>query len=83
MIADELLDGAIPQYGCMYFPRVLGVRDTLDLARWLWQDHGILVAPGEYFGSAGSIRIGFGSAVSELDTGLARLRRALKAWRSR
>jgi aspartate/methionine/tyrosine aminotransferase len=83
MIADDLLRGSVPQYGCMYFPRVLGVRDTLDLAKWLWQRHGILVAPGEYFGSAGSVRIGFGSAASELDTGLARLHRALKDWRSK
>jgi len=83
MIADGLLDGTIPQYGCMYFPTVLGVRDTLDLAKWLWLRHGILVAPGEYFGSAGSIRIGFGGAAAELDDGLARLHRALKDWRSR
>lgn len=83
MIEEELLDGDVPHYGCMYFPRVVGVRDTVDLARWLWNRHGILVAPGEYFGSAGSIRIGFGGAVAELDNGLARLHRALKDWRSR
>jgi aspartate/methionine/tyrosine aminotransferase len=83
MKTDELLEGAIPDYGCMYFPRVLGVRDTLELARWLWHRHGILVAPGEYFGSAGSIRIGFGNSATELENGLSRLHRALKAWRSR
>jgi aspartate/methionine/tyrosine aminotransferase len=83
MKADELLEGAVPEYGCMYFPGVLGVRDTLELAKWLWHRHGILVAPGEYFGSAGSIRIGFGNSATELDNGLSRLHRALKAWRSR
>jgi aspartate/methionine/tyrosine aminotransferase len=83
MIAEGLLEGALPRYGCMYFPSVVGVRDTLGLAQWLWQRHGILVAPGEYFGSAGNIRIGFGGAVAELDNGLARLHRALKDWRSR
>jgi aspartate/methionine/tyrosine aminotransferase len=83
MKADGLLEGPIPRYGCMYFPQVLGVSDTLDLAKWLWQRHGILVAPGEYFGSAGSIRIGFGGPATELDNGLSRLHRALKAWRLR
>jgi aspartate/methionine/tyrosine aminotransferase len=82
MIADGLLEGAIPPFGCMYFPQVLGVRDTVDLARALWRRHGILVAPGEYFGSPGSIRIGFGGTESELDNGLARLHRALKALKS-
>jgi hypothetical protein len=83
MNADELLEGSVPQYGCMYFPRVPAVRDTLELAKWLWHRHGILVAPGEYFGTAGSIRIGFGSSATELDNGLSRQHRALKAWRSR
>jgi aspartate/methionine/tyrosine aminotransferase len=83
MLADELLEGSVPRYGCMYFPRIQGVRDTLALAKLLWHRHDILVAPGEYFGSPGSIRIGFGGAASELDAGLARLHRALKVWRTK
>ena len=77
MIADGLIAGRLPEFGCMYFPRVRGVGDTLTLARALWTRYGILVAPGEYFAMAGYVRIGFAGDPTELDNGLARLHRAL------
>jgi aspartate/methionine/tyrosine aminotransferase len=82
MIAAGLIDGLIPRFGCMYFPKVLGVNDTMGLARRLWERYDILVAPGEYFGAAGYIRIGFGGASAELDNGLLRLHEALTELRS-
>ena len=78
MVADGLIEGALPDYGCMYFPKIVGVRDTTALARKLWERYALLVAPGEYFGMPGHIRIGFGSGENVLDDGLARLHRALK-----
>ena len=82
MIADGLIDGDLPEFGCMYFPRVRGVGDTLALARNLWNRHGILVAPGEYFAMPGYMRIGFGGDAAELDEGLTRFHRALMEMRS-
>lgn len=82
MIADGLIEGALPAYGCMYFPRVPNTPDTLGLARRLWEGHGILVAPGEFFGLPGHIRIGFGGTAEELDAGLSRLHSALRAART-
>lgn len=82
MIGDGLIEGELPQFGCMYFPKVRGVDDTLALARTLWSRHNMLVAPGEYFGMAGHIRIGFGGDEPGLDEGLARLHSALKALRA-
>jgi aspartate/methionine/tyrosine aminotransferase len=82
MIADGLLEGELPQFGCMYFPKVQGVNDTLGLARALWSRHNLLVAPGEYFGMAGHIRIGFGGDEPGLDEGLTRLHSALKTLRA-
>jgi aspartate/methionine/tyrosine aminotransferase len=82
MIADGLIAGAVPKYGCMYFPQVLQTRDTLRLARGLWEQHGILVAPGEFFGMPGHIRIGCGGTADELNTGLARLHKALRDQRA-
>ncbi len=79
MIADGLIAGDPPPQGCMYFPRVTGTKDTLSLARTLWQQHGILVAPGEFFGLPGHIRIGYGNGTAELDRGLTRLHHALRA----
>jgi aspartate/methionine/tyrosine aminotransferase len=82
MIADGLIEGDLPEYGCMYFPRVRGIGDTAALARALWRRHGILVAPGEYFAMPGHVRIGFGGDAAELDDGLERLHRALMEMRA-
>ena len=79
LLADGLLQGALPAHGCMYFPRVPGVDDTRALARRLLDEFGVLVAPGEYFGVPGHIRIGFGSDASAIDKGLQRLHNGLRA----
>jgi len=81
LVADGLLIGELPPYGCMYFPRVAGVDDTRGLARRLLAEFGVLVAPGEYFGAPGHIRIGFGADPEALDKGLTRLRAGLEALR--
>lgn len=79
---DGLIAGDVPSSGCMYFPRVLDVSDTTALAQKLWEEHQVLVAPGEYFGRPGHIRLGFGAADQRLDAGLARLHEALLAIRA-
>lgn len=82
LIGEGLLAGDLPPHGCMYFPQVVGVSDTLSLAETLWTKHGLVVAAGEYFGLPGHIRIGFGGDPGELDAGLQRLRAALASHRS-
>lgn len=79
LVAAGLLEGEVPPYGCMYFPRVPGVTDTLALARRLFEDHDVLVAPGEFFGLPGHLRIGFGADPQMIETGLARLAAGLAA----
>ncbi len=79
MIADGVLEGGMPQYGCMAFPRVVGQPDTVALADVLWRDHGLVTAPGEMFGLSGHMRLGMGASVETMDDGLARLHRALKS----
>lgn len=78
MAADGLIEGGLPAYGCMAFPRLVNHADTLVLAETLWRDHGLVSAPGEMFGLAGHMRLGLGSSVEAMDDGLARLHRALK-----
>ncbi len=82
MLSDGLIEGEIPEFGCMYFPKIVGHEDTQALAQLLWERYRILIAPGEYFGMKGHMRIGFGGAKAELDEGLARLHRALRELRN-
>lgn len=78
---DGLIDGILPDYGCICFPEILGVTDTRALARDMWKQQGLVLAPGEFFGQPGHIRLGFGVAPDRLDEGLARLHEALYARR--
>ncbi len=81
MIAQGLIEGEPPAYGCMYFPRIVGVADTRSLTDWLWSEHHLVVAPGEFFGLPGHVRLGFGGDAAELDSGLGRLAAALRLYR--
>jgi aspartate/methionine/tyrosine aminotransferase len=78
MQADGLIAGDVPEYGCIYFPQIVGFDDTLALAERLWRRFGLITAPGEFFGAPGHMRLGFGGDAAALDEGLARLHRALK-----
>lgn len=75
---DGLLDGAMPEFGCMAFPRVLRHPDTLALAERLWRDAGLVTAPGEMFGLPGHMRLGIGLSPEQMDEGLSRLHEALR-----
>ncbi|MGH8221950.1 MAG: pyridoxal phosphate-dependent aminotransferase, partial [Woeseiaceae bacterium] len=81
LTAAGLIEGAVPEYGCMYFPKVCGIDETWALARWLWHAHRLLVAPGEFFGAPGRIRLGFGGSAAELSEGLSRFAAALEQYR--
>ncbi len=74
-------EGDVPPFGCMYFPRIIGVDDTRELARRLFDEHGVVVGPGEYFGAPGHIRIGFGNPAEPVEKALQRLVRGLAALR--
>lgn len=78
MRADGLLDGAMPEFGCMAFPRVVRHADTLSLAERLWREDGLVTAPGEMFGLPGYMRLGIGLSPELMDEGLSRLHEALK-----
>lgn len=73
-----LIAGELPPFGCMYFPRIVGVDDTLGLSRRLYEQHGVLVTPGEYFEAPGHLRIGFGAEPATVARGLERLEAALR-----
>ena len=79
---DGLIEGSVPPFGCIAFPRLVGIDDTAAFAHWLGNRNGVIVAPGEYFGLAGHIRIGFGQPVDDLVFALDALEEGLRAWRA-
>jgi aspartate/methionine/tyrosine aminotransferase len=83
MARAGLIEGDIPPYGCVAFPRVVGVKDTSALAAWLRDEHRVVVAPGVFFRAPGHIRVGFGGDSTRLVDSLARLGEGLAAYRAR
>lgn len=81
MSREGLIEGVLPRFGCIVFPRLVGIGDTDAFATELIQTHRVIVAPGEYFGSPGCVRIGFGLPPLDLQFGLASLSEALKKHR--
>lgn len=78
---EGLVEGELPEYGCIAFPRLRGIDDTKHFSEWLAQRGGVVVAPGEYFGTPGHVRIGFGMEPARLDYGLQALTDGMTAYR--
>jgi len=79
---DELVTGALPEFGCIAFPRLSGLEDTQSFSAWLADRHGVIVVPGELFRAAGHVRIGFALPAGELERALANFTRGLKEYRA-
>lgn len=81
--AAGLLDGGLPEHGCIAFPRLIGIENTLAFSEWLAARCGVVVAPGEYFGAAGHVRIGFSHPPARLRQALDLLGDGLTVYRER
>lgn len=68
---EPRLSCAMPTAGVLVFPQLLDVKDTADFCRRMMHSHGVLLVPGECFGYAGYVRLGFGGSTSDLRQGLA------------
>jgi len=82
-IAEGLVEGDLPDHGCITFPRLPDIADTETFSDWLADRCGVLVAPGEYFYAPGHIRIGFGAPAGSLDYALDALTDGLKTYRDK
>ncbi|KHK90302.1 pyridoxal phosphate-dependent aminotransferase [Novosphingobium malaysiense] len=80
-LAQGLVEGDLPEYGCIAFPRLVGVGDTLHFSNWLSDRCGVVVAPGDYFGAPGHVRLGFAMEPSQLEHGLRALTDSLLTYR--
>jgi aspartate/methionine/tyrosine aminotransferase len=77
LVKEGLLQGNVTPPGCICFPKVVGVADTVEWARRLAADFGVYVVPGEFFLAPGHVRLGFGGDPAVLAGSLARLAEAL------
>ena len=77
---EGLLEGSVPEHGCIFFPRLPRVRDTQAFAAWAWERYRVGVAPGEFFGAPGYVRIGFGLEPEEFAIGIEEFARALRTY---
>ncbi len=60
LLLEGLLEGRIPEHGCIWFPAIRGVRNTGSFCRYAARCHRVHVVPGEYFGDRSRFRVGFG-----------------------
>jgi len=82
MAGAGLVEGGALLSGCTCFPRLIGVDDTRSLSQWLSAKHGVVVVPGECFGTPGYLRIGYALAPDRLGAGLSRLSQGLAEFRA-
>jgi aspartate/methionine/tyrosine aminotransferase len=78
-----LVEGRLPEFGCITFPRLVGIEDTKAFSSWLADRRGVIVVPGELFGAPGRVRIGFAQEPGELDRALERFTAGLREYRAR
>jgi len=80
MAEAGLLTGHLSPFGCLAFPRLIGMEQSDGFAAWLLAESGIIVAPGQYWGAPSHIRLGMGMAQGSLEHGLEVLGRALQVY---
>jgi aspartate/methionine/tyrosine aminotransferase len=77
LIDSGLLQGNVPEHGCIYFTTVAGCRDTAALAARLAQKYNIYIVSGAFFGQASGMRIGFGGEPGRTADSINKLAEAL------
>lgn len=73
--------GELGPFGLTAFPRIEGVDDTHALHRFLAEEEGVAVVPGEFFGMPGHVRVGYALPEATLVEALERLTRGIEAFR--
>jgi len=79
---EGMVEGQVPNFGCIRFPSLPGIEDTLDFSERLAERDRVIVAPGEFFGASGHVRLGLSSDMTQLTTGLERFTNALRQYHS-
>ncbi len=67
-LASGLLEGAIPKYGCIWFPKLNRPEGTEKFVRRAADESNLYLVPGRFFGYPEHVRIGYGSATDRLES---------------
>lgn len=75
VICDSLcqkgyLQGQIPEFGCIAFPKLALTDDSMGLSTYLADRYNVWIVPGHFFGAPAHVRIGFGGDCERFDAGL-------------
>lgn len=83
LIADGLIEGNVPDRGCIWFPAFAGLRDADRLVRSLATKRGTYVVPGRFFGDPARVRVGYGNRPELVRPAVERLAEALCDFKKR
>jgi len=66
LLNQGLIAGAIPPYGCIYFPKISYLTDAGSFTKELAHKYKVFVVSGHFFNEPGRIRMGFGDDSNRL-----------------
>ena len=75
------VEGEMPPCGCVAFLKLNDIDDTHAFSDWLMAHNNVIVAPGELFGQAGHVRLGFMQDPAQLEDALSRFGEGLQLYR--
>lgn len=75
------VEGERPEHGCVAFLKLSDIEDTHAFSDWLMAHNNVIVAPGELFGQAGHVRLGFMQDPAQLEDALTRFGEGLELYR--
>jgi aspartate/methionine/tyrosine aminotransferase len=75
------VEGELPAHGCVAFLKLNDIDDTHAFSDWLMAHNTVIVAPGELFGLAGHVRLGFVQDPAQLEEALTRFGQGLEHYR--
>lgn len=81
LLLEGLLEGKVPEHGCIWFPSLRGERDAGPFCEHAAGRHRVHVVPGKYFGDRSRFRVGFGDNAERFAPAVKRLAEAIISYR--
>ncbi|HTY09413.1 MAG TPA: pyridoxal phosphate-dependent aminotransferase, partial [Candidatus Edwardsbacteria bacterium] len=83
LILEGLVEGNVPEQGCIWFPRIARDRSADAFVETAERAFGTYVVPGKFFGDPSRVRVGFGGRPELVKPAVARLAEAMVAFARR